>query len=248
MGEGGQNMRIETADSKLGKPGVARLAGAFGFLLVLSLVASLAISALVLPTQPHQFYGSVMVGSVSARKGTLVSARIGGVEYTSTTVDAQGRYGYDPLLKVPADDPGTPKKEGGVTGEMVSFYVGEALAVQYEFEIWGITELNLAVGPTVEELTVVAQPEAGGSVTGGGSYDYGSDAPITATPADGCWHFAGWSGEDVADPASASTTVYMDADKRVTAHFAWSCPQNFKAFLAVVSNASRVDAGWAASE
>jgi len=58
----------------------------------------------------------------------------------------------------------------------------------------------------------------GGSVTGGGSYTYGSDADINATPNTG-YSFAGWNGDGVASPASASTTVSMSESRAVAATF-----------------------------
>jgi len=213
-------MKTETANTKLSKRGVGRLAGARRLLLVLTVIVNLTLPVLAMPMQPHQFYGSVSIGSTPAPEGTVVSARIGGIEYVSTTVDAQGRYGWDPVFKVPADDPDTQGKEGGVAGEIVEFYVGGVLGGQYEFEIWGITELNLIVPPATVELTVVADPAERGTVTGSGTCSYGVYAPITATAADECWYFTGWTGTGITDPTSASTTVYMDDDKTVTAHFA----------------------------
>ena len=98
-------MKTVTANTKLRKRGVGRVAGTFGFLLVLSLVASLAVQALAAPVMPHQFYGNVTIAGAPAPEGTVVSARIGEVEYAVTTVDSVGRYGYDPVWKVPGDDP-----------------------------------------------------------------------------------------------------------------------------------------------
>ena len=66
-------------------------------------------------------------------------------------------------------------------------------------------------------LTVAADPAEGGTVTGGGSYAHGSTAPVSATANEG-WEFVNWTGP-VADPSAASTTVLMDGDKSVTAHF-----------------------------
>jgi hypothetical protein len=55
---------------------------------------------------------------------------------------------------------------------------------------------------------------------GGGTVDQGTSQPITATPASN-WHFTGWTGTGtgIDDPASASTTVLIDAAKSVTASF-----------------------------
>ena len=58
----------------------------------------------------------------------------------------------------------------------------------------------------------------GGSVTGGGSYTFGSDADINATPNTG-YSFAGWNGDGVASPATASTSVSMTQDRNLTANF-----------------------------
>jgi hypothetical protein len=79
------------------------------------------------------------------------------------------------------------------------FYLGEPAAVNYT-------------------LTVQADPTAGGTVTGGGSYASGTVANVSATAAAN-YHFVNWTG-DVADANSASTTVTVDADKTVTANFA----------------------------
>ncbi|MFO1492220.1 MAG: M60 family metallopeptidase [Kiritimatiellia bacterium] len=67
-------------------------------------------------------------------------------------------------------------------------------------------------------LTVLGTPAEGGAVAGGGTYNEGSSPVITATPADG-WQFEGWTGDGIASPFSASTTVGMNTGKTVTAAF-----------------------------
>ncbi len=69
----------------------------------------------------------------------------------------------------------------------------------------------------IYNLTVLANPTAGGSVTGSGTYDTGTKPTITAT-ADPGYHFVNWTGP-VASPTSATTTVTMSADTTVTANF-----------------------------
>jgi hypothetical protein len=74
--------------------------------------------------------------------------------------------------------------------------------------------------PTTERynLTVNVSPTGGGSVSpSGGSYDPGVTVTITAT-ASSDYEFDYWSGS--ASGTSATTTVVMDANKNVTAHFA----------------------------
>jgi uncharacterized repeat protein (TIGR02543 family) len=69
-------------------------------------------------------------------------------------------------------------------------------------------------------LTMAADPTAGGTTdptVGAHVYPEDQVVAITAIPNAG-YQFDGWTG-DVADPNSASTTVTMDGDKTVTAHF-----------------------------
>ena len=70
-------------------------------------------------------------------------------------------------------------------------------------------------------LTVQASPSGGGTVTGGGTFNYGSTNTITATAATG-YQFAGWSTTSgtLADASSATTTLTLAAsDATVTATF-----------------------------
>jgi uncharacterized repeat protein (TIGR02543 family) len=75
-------------------------------------------------------------------------------------------------------------------------------------------------GPT-HDLTLAVSPSASGTTSpsiGIHTYPENNEITITATPASG-YIFDYWTG-DVANPNSASTTVTMDDDKTVTAHFA----------------------------
>ncbi len=65
-------------------------------------------------------------------------------------------------------------------------------------------------------LTAAANPSAGGSVTGAGTYASGTVVTLTASPAAG-YTFTGWSGD--ASGTSSSTTVTMNSNKSVTANF-----------------------------
>jgi len=106
------------------------------------------------PGIPHRFAGYVYIDSVPATEGTEVSARIDGVEYTTTSVDNLGRYGYMPsIFQVPADDPDTSQKEGGVNGDTIEFLAqvegnwylgGTALFEQGAFT----TDMDLVVDTT----------------------------------------------------------------------------------------------------
>jgi len=73
------------------------------------------------------------------------------------------------------------------------------------------------------DLTMAVDPSGGGTTTPavGGPYSYGAGAvaDISAT-ANFAYAFDHWTGDGVADVNAASTTVTMDGNKTVTAHFA----------------------------
>jgi hypothetical protein len=78
----------------------------------------------------------------------------------------------------------------------------------------------LAEGPTTHDLTMAVDPAEGGTTDPTvGVHPYPEDeiVTITATAAEG-YAFDHWEGV-VANPSAASTTVTMDGDKSVTAHF-----------------------------
>jgi PKD repeat protein len=99
---------------------------------------------LAVPQPSHQFYGTVTIAGEPAPDGTLIEAVINTTVYaTTTTLD--GKYGYTPVFKVPADDPDTPQKEGGKDGDIVHFYAARTYATNYTFASGATTQLDLAI-------------------------------------------------------------------------------------------------------
>lgn len=82
-----------------------------------------------------------------------------------------------------------------------------------------VNRINIYSTQTIEHDLTIAVDGNGSTTPSVGSHTYGegSVVSITAEPDSG-WNFVNWTG-DVADADSASTTVTMDADKSVTAHF-----------------------------
>jgi hypothetical protein len=79
-----------------------------------------------------------------------------------------------------------------------------------------------AIFTTIFQLTTVANPSNGGTVTpaSGSYYPSSSVQTITATPAAG-YYFTAWTGSvDITSTTSASTTVTMNAPESITAGFA----------------------------
>ncbi|MCL0093042.1 hypothetical protein M1N92_05250, partial [Dehalococcoidia bacterium] len=108
--------------------------GAFlALLLALSLTLSLGTPALGTappPAPPHFFYGAVTIGDQPAPEGTVVSARVAGVEVASTTVDAYGEYELE-VFDRPDDT--------------IDFYVADVWAASYPWKWGGVTRLDLAI-------------------------------------------------------------------------------------------------------
>ncbi|MBI5935697.1 MAG: InlB B-repeat-containing protein [Chloroflexi bacterium] len=87
-------------------------------------------SALAMPPLPSSFWGTAKIDGAYAPAGTIVSARINGVERASATVVISAGIAYY-TVSVPGDDPATPGTiEGGVPGDTVVFYIGSYIAGQ----------------------------------------------------------------------------------------------------------------------
>jgi len=139
----------------------SNLAGAFGPLLALVLILTLAVASSVwaMPQMPQQLYGNVTMNGGAAPAGVPVVASIDGVEYASTVTDASGKYGYSPqFFRIPGDDPVTPAKEGGVAGDTVQLSVAGAATATTNFASGSVANLNLAVTPQANPATPPTPP------------------------------------------------------------------------------------------
>jgi hypothetical protein len=100
---------------------------------------------------PPGFYGMVKVDETNVPAATVISAKINGVQYASTIVTTyQGNTVYS--LTVPYDDPYTSGIiEGGVEGDIITFYIGNIMASQTAtWHAGTLNNLNLtgySVGP-----------------------------------------------------------------------------------------------------
>jgi len=158
----------------------------FAVLLVgLAAVPALAVAPPPPPPPPtassHLFYGTVTVAGSPALDGTLVSAHIGSLAWSTTT--KSGRYGAEPIFAIPADDAGTPGKDGGENGDTVIFKVSGVEVNSYVFQAGAATELNLNLADVVAQITGVTGEvncELLGDVTVG-LFEVGSSTLITGT-------------------------------------------------------------------
>lgn len=87
-------------------------------------------------------------------------------------------------------------------------------------EIRAVIDAVGAGGPQISEFTITVQadPNAGGSVSGGGVFEENRTISLTAAPEEG-YRFAEWIGDGVLDPFAATTMARVVADQTMTARF-----------------------------
>jgi len=105
---------------------------------------------------PHAFYGTLTIGGSAAPVGTVVTAKVGGVECGSITTTVAGQYGgsgaFDDKLTVSGEI---------ATGATIYFYAGGNEANEtYPFSPGAVTEHNLTAAPpsdtTPPSVTITA--------------------------------------------------------------------------------------------
>jgi uncharacterized repeat protein (TIGR02543 family) len=80
-------------------------------------------------------------------------------------------------------------------------------------------DLSLRAKFTLKNHLLTVLAGEGGTVSGTGTFPYGTDANLTAEPNVG-YVFNGWTGPNVVSPPSATTHVNLTDDTNVTANFA----------------------------
>ena len=135
----------------------------------------------------------------------------------------------------------TPEEGGTAAGGGVYVYGTEATVVAtpadcYDFDGWFVgdilvsedAEYTFTVTEDVDlvakftlktfEVTVTAEPEEGGVVSGGGTYDCGTEVTVVATPSD-CYDFDGWFVGETLVSEDAEYTFTAEADVDLVAVF-----------------------------
>jgi hypothetical protein len=171
------------------------------------------------PPMPHQFYGTVSLDGNPVQQGTLVEAFVDDVKQAETTVDAEGRYGYNPIFRV-----------SGTAGTTVTFHVGGVEADEdATWESGEVQQLNLTIHeggqpPVQYELTISST--SGGSVTtpGEGVFPYyaGTLVHLLAEAETG-YGFVNWTANPTVafgDASAVETTFTMPSQPvTIVAHF-----------------------------
>ena len=106
--------------------------------------------------------------------------------------------------------------KGWSTSASGSVNVNESTKVTEDVTYYAIWQIN--------RYELIVNPSRGGTVTGGGTYDYGTKVTLTATPSDG-YHFVKWSDGDTNPTRTVTVTrsyiyvavfaqdVYLELDK-----------------------------------
>jgi hypothetical protein len=215
----------------------ACLRGAIVVCLVLSVLVPVGLAGAITPL-PHAFCGTILINGDPAPSGTVVTAKVGGIEYGSITTVYPGKYGSD---ETGAYGPGILKLivqgEDIENGARVDFYVGTAQAAQAASFFSGeVTEFALTFELTTVTLTVeVVGAGAASPPAGPHQYYEGEVVSICAIPSADCY-FDCWSGEvgSMGDAGCAETTVTMNADYTVRANFFFNWDVNGDGCISVL--------------
>lgn len=125
-----------------------------------------------LPQPPCVFYGYVTAGGKPAKDGLNVTAAIAGTTLKWTTQTKGGTYGWQTqgssFFLIPSDDPDTPEKDGGVTGDIVEFYVnGTKIDRTATFVSSGAIRVDLAIRASgMEQSTITVSLDCSAAFVG----------------------------------------------------------------------------------
>ncbi len=136
---------------------------------------------------------------------------------------------------------GTADNDAFVSGTAYDYGTTITLIAQtntgYHFASWTINDSVVSTSPVLEftvtedvdlvanfelysyTVTATANPAEGGSVEGAGSYDYGTEITLIATPATG-YVFTNWTKDGVVVSSDATYTFTVEADGDYVANFA----------------------------
>ena len=94
------------------------------------------------PSLPHIFLGQVTVNGENPGSGAVIQARINNVNYAqsirdgartrTTTTESDGTFGTVQIFQVCGDTSDTSALEGGITGDIIEFYVNNRLATAHD--------------------------------------------------------------------------------------------------------------------
>ena len=177
------------------------------------------------PTYYWQAYhvlgdGSIMPYRVNPTPNTVNHSSTFPAGATSFQVSAQaGSYvgiSQNNVLKgaalVPASGTVNVQVAAGITSGQVRIVVTKPQRQPY------IQDINVGGAPQTYTITVSANPTAGGTVTGGGSYNQGANCTVTATANSG-YTFTNWTENGSVVSTQANYTFTVNGNRTLVANF-----------------------------
>lgn len=177
---------------------------------------------------------------MNAAEGTGQTAGV--VRYTvgltavgDGTATGGGRYEIGDRVTLRA----TPKPGASFQGYYLNNISGQLLSsrAEYTFTVEGAMSIVAKFSALPKTITVSASPAAGGSVSGGGSKEVGTNCTVVATAKAG-YAFAGWYEGDTLVSNAASYTFLVENERTLEARFVES---NDVTYNLLVAGAARVN-------
>lgn len=161
--------------------------------------------------------------TMAANASSADSSNFNGAAVTVSTVGSgsvvgAGRY----LLGTTCTLVATPAQGA----EFVGYYVGGnqvSANARYEFTVTGDVAVEARFTTAQATLAVSASPAEGGSVTGGGTFNAGTNVTVVATPNQD-YHFVGWYDNGTQVSTSASYTFQLMGNTSLEGRFAADAP------------------------
>jgi uncharacterized repeat protein (TIGR02543 family) len=125
-------------------------------------------------------------------------------------VTGSGNYQYGQIVDILAS--------ATTPGYSFNYWSGDSSGSVNPLSLIIDSNLSLTANFGLAEHSLILNAGVGGSVTGSGTFNYGSLSSIQANPSEG-YTFTEWIGNGVADSSASSTTVEMIADRNVSAIF-----------------------------
>ncbi len=115
----------------------------------------------------------------------------------------------------------TTNSSGSITAQIPNVPAGNGYRIRVistNYPIVGGNIQTVSITPSSYTITVSANPNNGGSVTGGGTYNQGQSCTVTATPNTG-YTFTNWTENGSVVSSSANYTFNVEGNRSLVANF-----------------------------